>query len=227
MKNKPTKYGNIQKPCTMNWKAMRSIKDSNERFCLHCKKEVRDISKLSEAEILDTLSEDDLCIRATTRQVNVPFQAIKRFGKLGVLLFGLFAGHHSSAQMFLEKPDYTFEQSEIKSDTILLKGIVKGEKKLRIRPLRMERTTGYKRLQNVTISIFSEEGFLIAGAYPYQNGKFEITVDRKLLGENFTIRVDDKSDKDYYMIEVNDLEPKDTSFEFFMKERMYVMGRFL
>jgi len=227
MKNKFSKYSSIQQPCPIDWNTMQSIEDSNDRFCQHCKKEVKDISNLSEAEIRNSLSKGDLCVRATTEQVNVPLRSIRKLGKVGVLLFGLFTGHQSSAQIFPDKPVYSFEQTELKSDTVLLKGIIKGERKLRIRQLRMERIVGYKQLQNVTISVLSEEGLLIVGAYPDKNGKFEIPVDRRLLGEYFTIIIDNKGDEDYATARVSKLEAKNTNFEFFLTERVFVIGRLL
>lgn len=211
----------------MDWNAMQSIENSNDRFCLHCQKEVKDISELSAAEIQTSLNKSDLCIRATTEQVNIPFAPVKKFGRVGLLIFGLFTAYPSSAQVFSDDSGYSIEQTELKSDTVLLKGIVKGERKLKIRPLRIKQTIGYKKLQNVTISVLSEEGLLIVGAYPDKDGRFEIPVDRRLLGEVFSIVVDDKGDTYYNTIETDNIETKDTNFKFFLREREYIMGRML
>ena len=214
----------IESPCKIDWNSMAEGIHSGERFCRICSKNVFDISSMNDKEIEELYFQEggNLCAKSLSYQLENkdkkknPFKVLWRKGKFAGLIFlASLVSQELLAQQKKQEPDsYHIVQEALNSDTITIKGVIKGE-----------RTIGWKKLKNASINIWSEENINLGNFQTGQNGKFEFTINRKIVGDNFSISI---SALNFKRIKVENLETKDTKIEVFLEERTTVitMGRY-
>jgi len=214
----------IESPCQIEWESMTKGKQLDRRFCEICAKSVFDISNKSDKEIEKLFNDEEknICVKSLSFQLTNqqkkknPFKVIWRKGKfVGLILIASLVSQDLSAQQKKKQPNsYHIVQNIPNSDTITIRGIIKGE-----------RFIGWKKLKNVSINIWSKENINLGFFHTERNGKFEFSINKKLVGENFSISI---SAWDYKRITIENLESKDTKIEVFLEEQktIIVTGRY-
>lgn len=214
----------IESPCKIEWNLMIEGNQADRRFCRICSKHVFDISSMNDNEIEKLYFQEgrNICVKSLSYQLDNqkkkknPFKALWRKGKfVGLILLASLVSQELSAQQKKKEPDsYHIFQEALNSDTITVKGVIKGE-----------RFIGWKKLKNAAINIWSEENVNLGNFQTGKDGKFEFRIDRKIVGDCFSISI---SALDYRRIKVENLEPKDTKIEVFLEEQetVIVTGRY-
>lgn len=214
----------IEVPCKVEWESMKTTNELDTRNCTVCSKFVFDVTTKNDREIEELLKQNDnnICVKSLSYQLSEnqskknPIKYLWRKGKfIGLILVASLISQDLAAQQRKKQPDsYHIVQESLKTDTITIKGIVKGEKWL-----------GWKKVNNATINLWSEENINLGNIQTEKNGKFEFRLDKKLIGNNFSISI---SAWDFKTIKVEQLKSKDTEIKVYLKEEetIFVTGRY-
>lgn len=214
----------IELPCQIEWKSMTKGKQLDRRFCKICARSVFDISSKNDKEIEKLFNEEgtNICVKSLSSQLtnqpnrNNPFKVVWRRVKfVGLILIASLISQDLSAQQKKKEPDsYHIVQNLSNSDTIIIKGIIKGE-----------RFIGWKKVVDASVKIWSEESINLGNFQTERNGKFEFSIDKKLVGDNFSISI---LAWDYKSIKIENLDAQDTELEVYLEEQetSVLLGRF-
>lgn len=214
----------IEYPCAVKWESMKSTNESDRKTCAICSKSVFDVTAKNDIEIEKLLEQNNgsLCVKALSYQLSEhssrkkPIKRLWKKGKfIGLILAASLISQDLVAQQKKKTPDsYHIIQDAPSSDTITIEGIIKGEGFI-----------GWKKLKNASINIWSEENINLGTIQTKRNGKFKFTIDKKIVGANFSVSI---SAWDYKRIKVETLASKDTKIEVFLEEQktIFITGRY-
>ena len=170
----------IQIPCSQDWDSMdATIECGTVKFCQVCQKNVTDVSDMSLKAVkkLATESNGEICIKISKPPIYRYWSKIlAKSAAIGFIFLGTFGGQDLLAQKNRTDEPYQITQVATKLSTIIISGTVKGE-----------RTLGWKKLEKVSITLFSEEGLKIGEYETDSKGNFLIKVEKNLLGNHFDI----------------------------------------
>ena len=225
--------GKIKNPCPVSWDSMKKTEDITQRFCTSCDKIVHNITQLQPAEIRDLYEENqgNLCVQALSTQINTPAsnrQTWKKWARnarvISAIAIGGLLGNPATAQHIIRQPDtYKIQQEDNTQREITIKGKIKVEKFLRWR--RIEKFLRWGDAQNITVTIYTEDGLQVCEITDPKNNEFETTLDRAILGEKFTIAFWASDSK---TLTVKDVQVKDSNFTVYLEEKIWQLGgRFL
>jgi len=161
----------IPTPCHENWEQMTP--SERGRFCQACKKEVRDFTQSSLAEVFKTVesTQGPQCGRFHARQLEPPkivslqpTRALRGWQKWMVAALTIM-GMHSVAAQVTEMPADTY-RSEVVQEKGYLSGVIRGHRY-------------QKPLEGASVTLVNEKG-VIAGVYTDSTGSFRIAIPETL-----------------------------------------------
>lgn len=168
----------IQNPCHENWDQM--LEEEKGKFCLACQKTVVDFTKMSDAEVVNFLSDykGSLCGRISKDRLNVPLSnRVKTYGSplhrfaAGLLLsFGLL--HPIQAQTLKIKT----EQHSVNTHE---KNTSNGNGEKKIISGRVTDATGKKALEGVSVQELNSG----LAAYTDKNGNYRLELPEDVTGK--------------------------------------------
>ncbi len=214
----------IKNPCEIKWESMEITNDCDRKICKVCNRSVFDVTAKNDKEIeeLLKLKNHDICVKSYSYQLSESqtkkslIRELWRKSKFaGIILIASLISQDLAAQQKKKEPDsYHIIQEVVNSDTIIIRGIIKGEKWI-----------GWKKLKNATINLWSEENINLGNIQTERNGRFEFKIERKIIGDNFSISI---SALDYKRIKIENIKPKETDITIYLEEKKttFVTGRY-
>ena len=210
----------IPKPCNKRWNDLRKTFSSNEKFCQNCNEKVFDIrtKSKSEIEIWSKKNNKNVCVLANTSQLTQEFgkkKSIFDLRKIGIasVLIGSSLLHPNLYAQEPEKANsFTIEQTDLKSENIIIEGVVK-----------IKALIGWKKLDEYKINIYSNEVF-VTDLLIDRKGKFKLELNKKVFSEKMSISIHSLK---YKSIRIDEIEVKDTMLKIYLdKKDIIVVGRF-
>ena len=211
--------GKIKNPCPVSWDSMKKTEDITQRFCTSCDKIVHNITQLQPAEIRDLYNKKhgNLCVKALNTQVknsNAIQQKwkkrIKNIKVVSTIVLAGMIGNAATAQnqhIFKFPNTYKVEQEDNHEKIITIKGKIKVEKFLY-----------WVKARSISATLYTQDGLQISEIVTVRNNKFEITIDKAVLGEKFTIEF---QANDAVTFKINDIEAKNSNFIIYMEEEVH------
>lgn len=207
----------IKNPCPISWDAMDLKDDSTQRFCRVCEKTVFDITAKSNDEVDELYFSNggNICVSARMSQLNqeLPkrrnFRRLLQKGKVAGLIVAssLFVQDLIAQQgQFLADSFKIISQETSNSDCILLEGVIRGERKI-----------GSRKVKNAILSFYTKEHLKIEQTLTDKKGRFQIEIDKKILGNVFFISV---SAEGYEYFKTSELALKDMNIEILLEEEI-------
>ena len=211
----------IPKPCNKRWNDMQETFSSNEKFCQNCNEKVFDIRTKSKSEIQNWYKEnnENVCVLANTNQLTQELEKkksifdLRKIGIASVLIGSSLFNPNMYAQESEKANSFTVEQTELKSENIIIEGIVK-----------IKAFIGWKKIDEFKVNIYSNEVF-VTDLLIDKKGKFKLELNKELFSENLSISIHAEG---YKSIRIDEIEVKDTMLRVYLDKKDFrvLVGRF-
>lgn len=212
----------IQSPCKKEWTELDNIGQCSVKYCSDCQKKVFDITDMDHLDIesLYEQNEGTLCVRMPANKKPLIGDAVKQRKtykkrvQWGLVSLALLIGGPIVAQKVSHK-QYTYQQVETKSSTIILSGKIlrpKGHK--------------WKKLDRVFIQINNGSSLeLVEAKWVNTKHGFIVELEKEMLGAYFNIYFE--HDK-FAPLSIKNIPAKNTHLSIRMQKTQttFVMGRF-